>query len=411
MPRVSVIMPVYNGEAFIAHAIQSVIAQTYPHWELIVVDDGSTDGTSSIVAGFSDSRIRYIYQENQGLAAARNTGIRAVRGDYVAFLDADDEWYPQFLARCALVMQASERPSLAGVYTSFVHIDENGDMLPQSGNSIVAPQALHARLLEGGFFPPHAALVRADVVKAIGMFDTNLDGQGTEDWDLWLRLSREYTLQGIADPLARYRVSPDSMSTNAASMHDNRMAVLAKHFGPPQGNSMTWPQEKQKAYGFGYRSSALTFMRQDQPDEGWRLLSKAISIWPDLLSRLDTFYELACADQPRGFAGHFATLDLETSASRLQETLGLLFNDAGLPPALHKRRGVAFGNAYLALGLLAYGQRHMAEARRHILQALYFHPPLLCHAQVLAKLVKSLLGASMVDTLKRCRTARGSASR
>src|SRR5437867_1216291 len=167
MPRISVIMPVYNGEAFIAEAIRSVIAQTYACWELIVVDDGSIDNTRQVVSGFTDQRIAYISQENQGLAAARNTGIQHSKGEYLAFLDHDDLWAPTFLERCVSALQLVGSGHLVGVYTSYVHIAEDGGPLPQAGCTIAPPAQLYMRLLEGGLFPPHAALTRATAVKAV----------------------------------------------------------------------------------------------------------------------------------------------------------------------------------------------------------------------------------------------------
>ena len=100
-PTVSVIVPSYNhAHYYVSLAIKSVLAQIYTDWEAIVVNDGSTDETEAVFAQFTDPRIRYIYQENQGLSAARNTGIRTAQEDCLAFLDADDEWEPDFLRCC-----------------------------------------------------------------------------------------------------------------------------------------------------------------------------------------------------------------------------------------------------------------------------------------------------------------------
>ena len=93
-PAVSVIIPCYNHAHYLCRAVQSVLAQTYADWEAIIVDDGSTDNTREVATRFSDPRVRYIYQENRGLSAARNTGISAAQGSYLAFLDADDELEP-----------------------------------------------------------------------------------------------------------------------------------------------------------------------------------------------------------------------------------------------------------------------------------------------------------------------------
>ncbi len=113
MPAVSVVIPLYNKEPYIARALNSVLTQTFQDFEVIVVDDGSTDGGATIVRGFDDPRIRMIQQENQGVSAARNQGIEAARAEMVAFLDADDEWLPEFLET---IMRLREKFPEAGLY-------------------------------------------------------------------------------------------------------------------------------------------------------------------------------------------------------------------------------------------------------------------------------------------------------
>jgi glycosyltransferase involved in cell wall biosynthesis len=139
------VIPAYNHAHFLPHTIRSIMAQTFTDWEAIIVDDGSTDDTAAVVAQCTDHRFRYIFQANQGLAAARNTGILAARGEYLAFLDADDEWDARFLARCVSIVQARKSSEFAGAYTSYVHIVENGTTLPQPGNAIIEPRELHGR--------------------------------------------------------------------------------------------------------------------------------------------------------------------------------------------------------------------------------------------------------------------------
>jgi glycosyltransferase involved in cell wall biosynthesis len=386
MPRVSVVIPTYNHAHYLPYAVQSVLRQTYADWEAIVVDDGSTDDTADVVARFTDPRIRYIYQENQGLPAARNTGIRAAQSDYLAFLDADDEWEPGFLRRCIGVLSADS--TLTGVYTRNYFIDEHGQPLPRLGGQVVPPTAFRSRILQSGLFPAHAALVRADVIREIGHFDIRLTS--LEDWDLWIRLSARYQMQGISEPLARYRVYPGSMSTNAARMHANRMAVLTKHFGPPEGDSATWCEEKRRAYGFAYRSAAFGYIQQDQPDEGWRLLAQAASIWPHLLGRLDTFYELACDNQPKGYRGQADLLDIEGNGAEMLKRLDGLFVEAG--PPLEPLRRAAYGNAYLALGILSDQAGRWAAARRCLFKAVLANQRLLGSYSVIRRLLKLCAG-------------------
>ncbi len=396
---VSVIMPVFNGERFIAQSIESVLAQTYPHWELIVVNDGSTDGTAGIVAQFTDPRIRCIQQDNKGLAGARNTGIDEARGKYLAFLDADDVWRPRFLERCVSVLQGT--PNFAGVYTLNYHIDKDGAQLPKWGGQVVPAEALYARLLQGGFFPPCTVVIRTSIAREIGMFDTGLQGQGTEDWDLWLRITRHYPMQGIAEPLACYRVYPDSMSTSAGKMHACRMSVLARHFGPPEGDLAAWPVDKRCAFAYAYRAAALGYIAQREPDEGWRYLALALATAPSLAARLDTFYELVLGDQPRGYRGEASLVDVNANGAEMLRRMDALFAAAG--PAVQALKGQAYGNAYLALAMLSDQAGDWRAARRYLRNALRAYPRLLRDRSVTRRLIKLSLGQRAANSLRRVR--------
>ncbi len=392
-PVVSVIIPCYNHAHYLQYAEQSVLAQTSTDWEAIIVDDGSTDNTREVAERFADPRVRYIYQENRGLSAARNTGISAAQGRFLAFLDADDEWDPRFIQRTTEVLDADE--SLGGVYTLNRFIDQNGNLLPSVGGCIVPRGEFRARNFQGGFFPPAAILIRASVCQQVGMFDTTLTSE--EDLDLWLRMSERYQLEGIAEPLAHYRVYPNSMSTNAGRMHENRIRILTKHFGPPKGDIQTWPQDKRQAYGFALRATAFGFVAQREPDVGWRHLIQAVSTWPDLLRRLDTFYELALGDQPRGYRGQAEMLDITANAAEMLGRLKVLFAD--IPSTVQALRGAAFGNAYLALAMLSDQAGDWSAARRYLLQAAR-HNPRLLSGSFLRRLFKLTLGPSSVRWIK-----------
>jgi glycosyltransferase involved in cell wall biosynthesis len=398
---VSVIVPCYNHARFVPDAIDSILAQTYTDWEAIIVDDGSTDDTRQVSAQFTDPRIHYVYQENEGLSAARNTGIRLAQGELLAFLDADDEWEPEFLMRCRAAL--IRNPALAFVYTRTYYVDQQGARLPGLGGQALSGASFRERIHEGGFFPVHAVLLRRQHLESVGDFDVDLTS--VEDWDLWLRISKEHPVQGIAEPLVRYRVQPASMSTDVERMHANRLAVLAKHFGQLEGEPQTWPEDRRRAYAFAYRTSALGYIGRGDTDEGWGQLRHAVEVEPGLLARLDTFYELALGDQPRGYRGDAKALDVEASHAELRRRLDHLFTSASPSVQAHKR--VAFGNGYLALAMLSDQAGKWTAARSYMRRAVRICPALLRDRSVVRRLVKLHLGRRLVGSLRRLRRGPG----
>jgi GT2 family glycosyltransferase len=211
-PLVSVVMPVFNGERFIAEAIDSALNQEYPHVEVIVIDDGSSDRTVEIVRGYDD-RVRLLMQENKGSAAARNMGVRDAKGHYVAFLDADDVWHP---AKLREQVGAMQRGGYKMAYSQFKVWN------PQPGGGFVPAERMfsednpallgdirlvtgwtYADLLLDCFVWTSTVIVeRAELLKA-GLFDEIL--RKGQDYDLWLRLSRNIQMIGLEQPTALYR--------------------------------------------------------------------------------------------------------------------------------------------------------------------------------------------------------------
>jgi len=202
MPRVSVIIPCYNYANLVGRAIQSVLDQTYRDFEVIVVDDGSTDNTPEVVGRFGE-RIRYIRQANQGPNAARNTGIRATDGEFVALLDADDEWLPHKLERQIEVMDA--KPNVGLMYANIYLIEG------QSGAIIgtYPPRFFHEgyvlpHLFLHQFVPSPTPLIRRKVFERVGYFDPKTIG--SDDWEMWLRIAAQFNFAYVLEPLAKYTV-------------------------------------------------------------------------------------------------------------------------------------------------------------------------------------------------------------
>jgi glycosyltransferase involved in cell wall biosynthesis len=223
VPKVSIIIPAFNASPFICQAIASVLTQTYTDYELIVVDDGSTDDTASLVMRYA-GRLRYVYQRNQGLSSARNTGIVKAEGDLLAFLDADDYWAREKLGHQVALLDSS--PETGVVYTALKVVDRDGREMGERRCSLRGH--LFSSLLMENCVTPSSALVRRDCFEKAGTFDENLSA--SEDWDLWLRIAPFYSFDFIDLPLTFYRIHPGSMHKDLARMERNVFQVLDKLF-------------------------------------------------------------------------------------------------------------------------------------------------------------------------------------
>lgn len=220
-PRVSVIIPAYNAAAYVAEAISSVQVQTYTDLEIIVVDDGSTDETAAVVAGIADDRLRYVYQENASQAVARNTGIRGGQSEVIAFLDADDRWLPKKLEEQLGCLQD---PQVGVVCSGAKEIDEDGGLLTQRSVTIPGGDTRRNLICEN-FVYCSSAVVRRELLDAHDL-EFRCGRQGTEDWDLWLRLAKHTTFASVQRPLIEYRVHPASTSRRFSLIHASEQQTL-----------------------------------------------------------------------------------------------------------------------------------------------------------------------------------------
>jgi len=212
-PLVSIITPAYNATGFIGETIESVLAQTYPHWELLVVDDGSTDGTAAFVRSFADSRIRVIDGGGTGLpAAGRNRGLAEATGELIAFLDHDDLWRPTKLERQVELMQA--RPEIGLVHTGADILRdgtlESADLDPDA----LREDALIERLLARNFICTSSVMIRRSVSEAYGPHDEDRALRATPDYEYWLRLATTEHFAFVPEPLVVYRVHGSNVTGN-----------------------------------------------------------------------------------------------------------------------------------------------------------------------------------------------------
>jgi glycosyltransferase involved in cell wall biosynthesis len=218
-PLVSVIIPAYNASLWIGETITSVIEQDYKHYEIIVVNDGSTDNTADIVESFGTA-VRCIYKENGGQASARNTGITAATGKYVAFLDADDLWIKDKLK--LQVAQLEETGAKWGYADSFAFDGQSKEILYKfSDNQTQHSGDILKALFSTCFIPSPTAIVQRSVFSTVGLFNEESRMRNREDWEMWLRIAAVYPIVSISVPLAYYRVH----SASATGSEDHLKSI------------------------------------------------------------------------------------------------------------------------------------------------------------------------------------------
>ena len=218
MVKVSVIIPVYNGESYLADAIESVKAQTYADWEIIAVDDGSKDRSPSILREYEkglSAKFRLITQENQGISAARNRAIGISSGEYIALLDSDDVWFPEKLELQVSVLERMEE--VAMVYSDCLVVDPQRNVIRKTYfEKPPLAGGIFQELLLNNSIPSSSALIRRSVFQQVGSF--NPAYRIAMDYDLWLRIADRYPIEVIDRPLMQYRVHPGGISSNRVEM-------------------------------------------------------------------------------------------------------------------------------------------------------------------------------------------------
>jgi glycosyltransferase involved in cell wall biosynthesis len=234
MPKVDVIIPVYNAAQYLATAIESVMAQTFEDWRILLVDDGSVDNTAEVVAHFLERlgpKLMFIQQPNRGVSAARNTAIRNSSAEYLALLDADDVWLPCRLSDSLKCFEG--RPQVGLAYGFNTRISREGVVIDtfarkqKHGEGWIAPY-LYMRTVD---LPSPTVTFRRRCIEDVGVFDESL--RVTEDRDLWLRIALRYQVALVPKLLAHYRTSPDSATTDPDRMLNSQLQFIDKHYGAP----------------------------------------------------------------------------------------------------------------------------------------------------------------------------------
>lgn len=265
-PLVSVVIPAYNAERFVLGALRSVLAQNYASLEILLVDDGSRDGTVALVEREAPE-VRIIRQRNAGAAAARNTGLRAARGDLICLLDADDGWFPGKLA--AQVEHLRQHPDVGLVFHDWLvwQPREDGDYAPPALPATCPPGIdaacsgwIYSRLLLDCIVHTSTVMMRREVVAATGLFDTMLING--EDYNYWLRVARSYPIHKLVATYSYYREVPGSLTKLGkpkAENYEYRVvsdAVARWGVTAPDGTAVSSIEVKRRlgqlAFDFGY---------------------------------------------------------------------------------------------------------------------------------------------------------------
>lgn len=297
LPLVSVIVPAYNYEAYVGIAIKSVIAQSYRNVEIIVVDDGSTDCTSEVVHSFGN-RVRYIRKTNGGLSSARNLGIGKAKGEFLLFLDADDELEPEAIE---LMYDAFSNLSSnhALISTRFSKINAAGEVIGIQGNvpPIDADITYRQLVLRNRF--SGTALARRNAIIECGMFDPEYGTSlGSEDRDMWVRISAIYQIHMLSRPLLRKRVHGRNMSSHATNQSKGMIRTISKARSSGTVSCLNVPFWAQVG---AIRRFQVALMRRDCGDRSaaWWELLKSVFVWPWFYSLREVglipFFRMRCA--------------------------------------------------------------------------------------------------------------------
>ncbi len=286
-PSISVVIPTYNYAHFLPSALESVLGQTMATAEVIVVDDGSTDQTPRVLEGYAD-RVHVVRRANGGLAAARNSGAAVAAGEWLAFLDSDDEWLPPKLER--QMTRAATDPEVALVHCGAQEIDATGRVLRErldGMEGLVADEMVLFRrtvvLLAGS-----TMVVRRAVFEAVGGFDDRM--RHSEDWDFCYRVGLQHKIAFVPEPLVRYRIHGTNMHKNVAAMESAMLFAFGKAFAaaPP-----TIRRLRRRAYGRLHTVLAGSYFNARQYGRFLRHAALGLALSPENLPHF-LGYPLRC---------------------------------------------------------------------------------------------------------------------
>lgn len=384
MPSVSVIIPTYNRAGDLKEAMHSVLNQTFVDFELIVVDDGSTDNTRDVAESFTDPRVRYIFQVNQGASSARNVGIQVSQGEFIAFLDSDDLFLPEKLS--LQVARMEEDPDAGLVYGKYLSQAEIEELTVPIGDCSRTVDL--RRLLLGPAFHMSTVLVRRNLLVQIGGFDaSSLRG---EDWELALKLALSgCKMVCVPEILSVIRRHPVSNMREQYQHEEGVRSILDKLFADPR-----MPEDvlelKNRAYAGQQIRTACSAYLSSQYRLGKVMLERALEMDPTLVDENINHLTSALINMVKG-------LSIEDPQKTLKQITEYLPGDKRFAKKLKRR---LWGRFFLVMSFQAYKQDRLDRCRYYSLRAAVYTPAYLQNRGFLSLMVRAFLGTSLIGSLK-----------
>jgi len=282
-PLVSVVIPNYNYARFLPEALESVLGQTYPEVEILVVDDGSTDDSLVVLRRY-DGRIRMLSQRNGGVSRARNLGIRESRGALVAFLDPDDAWLPEKLTKQVALIESR---GFGMVYSGLRFVGEDGAVRGQTTDGLSGWVLKELALLEKPGVPASgsSAVIRRECFDVLGLFDPALSTSA--DWDLWRRIAGRYEIGMVREPLVSYRLHGASMHRDVELFERDMLLAFERMFADDAASEVHPLERRAKAKLF--MTLAASYFRIRRWDKFLEHCRKSLLLNPNGFFRLAGF--------------------------------------------------------------------------------------------------------------------------
>jgi hypothetical protein len=384
MPRVSVIIPTYNRAHLIREAVSSVLKQIFTNFELIVVDDGSTDNTEEVLLAIDDSRLKFLRRAHTGPSRTRNAGIQAATGEFIAFLDSDDLFLPRRLSLQVAKMENEPEAGLVyGRYLSGVGSEATlipvGECLPRLGIQ---------RLLLGPAFHWSTVLIRREILEKVGGFDESF--VRGEDWELTHRMALAgCRMVCVPEAVAFVRKQPVSNMRDEYQHEEMLKAVLDKTFRDPRMPAEA-KKSRARAYAVQLIRIACTAFLASQPSMGKEMLIRALNMDPTLKGKNMETLTSTLVYLIKG-------LSIDDPESTLQRVISYLPQEDGFSKKLRQN---LLGKFNLVMTFQTYQEGRINQCREYAIKAIVYTPSSLLNRGLLSILTRSLLGIQSFEGIK-----------